>query len=122
MCIYSILRVLGLSVILYIFLFSYIDRLLFHLMQGEEICVALQTHINDVMLRRYSKARSAAGGSMNGDSSSNVKPPSVEVYEKRIQDLSKALEESQNNCIQVSRFDYYQVKCFFPIKKNSKYS
>lgn len=82
------------------------DRVLFHFMQGEEICVALQTHINDVMLRRYSKARSAASGSMNGDSSSNVKPPSVEVYEKRVQDLSKALEESQKNAIRVSSLDY----------------
>ncbi|KAJ6417450.1 hypothetical protein OIU84_003214 [Salix udensis] len=32
----------------------------FETKQGEEICVALQTHINDVMLRRYSKARTAA--------------------------------------------------------------
>nr|AFK13155.1 zwichel [Gossypium arboreum] len=70
--------------------------------QGEEICVALQTHINDVMLRRYSKARSVANGSVNGDVSNNFKPPSLEVYEKRVQDLSKAVEESQKNTNQVS--------------------
>lgn len=81
----------------------------FETKQGEEICVALQTHINDVMLRRYSKARSAASGSMNGDSSSNVKPPSVEVYEKRVQDLSKALEESQKNAIRLSE-DLHEKK------------
>ncbi|OWM68374.1 hypothetical protein CDL15_Pgr004856 [Punica granatum] len=69
----------------------------FETKQGEEICVALQTHINDVMLRRYSKARSVAGGSTNGDVSNNFKTPSMEVYEKRIQELSKAVEESQNN-------------------------
>ena len=26
--------------------------------QGEDICMALQTHINDIMMKRYSKARS----------------------------------------------------------------
>ena len=25
--------------------------------QGEDICMALQTHINDIMIKRYSKAR-----------------------------------------------------------------
>ena len=76
-------------------------------MQGEEICVALQTHINDVMLRRYSKARSAANGSLNGDlSSNNQKPPPPDVNEKRVQDLSRALEESQKKANQVSKKDY----------------
>ncbi|KAK4791821.1 hypothetical protein SAY86_032234 [Trapa natans] len=69
----------------------------FETQQGEEICVALQTHINDVMLRRYTKARSVAGGSTNGDVSNNYKTPNLEVYEKRIQDLTKAVEESQKN-------------------------
>ncbi|KAA8547628.1 hypothetical protein F0562_004057 [Nyssa sinensis] len=73
----------------------------FETKQGEEICVALQTHINDVMLRRYSKARSAATGSINGDLSANLKPPSVDVNEKRVEELSKALEESQKNANQL---------------------
>ncbi|MBA0608177.1 hypothetical protein Godav_020419, partial [Gossypium davidsonii] len=73
----------------------------FETKQGEEICVALQTHINDVMLRRYSKARSVANGSVNGDVSNNFKPPSLEEYEKRVQDLSKAVEESQKNTNQL---------------------
>ncbi|KAL6959761.1 Kinesin-like protein KIN-14E [Sarracenia purpurea var. burkii] len=74
----------------------------FETKQGEEICVALQTHINDVMLRRYSKVRSAASGSTNGDLSNNTfKPPNVDVDEKRAQDLSKALEESQKNANQL---------------------
>jgi len=73
------------------------------LLQGEEICVALQTHINDVMLRRYSKARSSSGGSsLNGDASVNSKPSNLEFYEKRIQDLSKLVEESQRSADQVS--------------------
>ncbi|GMP32289.1 hypothetical protein CsSME_00006114 [Camellia sinensis var. sinensis] len=73
----------------------------FETKQGEEICVALQTHINDVMLRRYSKARYVASGSINGDLSNNFRPPSVDVHEERIQHLSKALEESQNNANQL---------------------
>lgn len=71
-------------------------------MQGEEICVALQTHINDVMLRRYSKARSVAAGSMNGDLSNIGKPPTVEFSEKKVQDLSKTVEESQKKVDRVS--------------------
>ncbi|CDY57771.1 BnaC02g45110D [Brassica napus] len=68
----------------------------FETKQGEEICVALQTHINDVMLRRYSKARYAANSLVNGgDISCSSKPQNLEVYEKRVQDLSKAFEESQ---------------------------
>ncbi|KOM32029.1 hypothetical protein LR48_Vigan01g158500 [Vigna angularis] len=75
----------------------------FETKQGEEICVALQTHINDVMLRRYSKARSAAGaGSLNGAIPNNSsKPPNMELYEKHVQDLSKLIEESQKNADQL---------------------
>ncbi|XP_057448870.1 kinesin-like protein KIN-14I [Lotus japonicus] len=73
----------------------------FETKQGEEICVALQTHINDVMLRRYSKARSPTAGSLNEDVSSNFKPPNLELYEKRVQDLSKLVEESQSNADQM---------------------
>ncbi|XP_010928759.1 kinesin-like protein KIN-14I isoform X2 [Elaeis guineensis] len=73
----------------------------FETKQGEEICVALQTHINDVMLRRYSKARSASGGATHGDFSQTVKPPSMDVYEKRVQELSRAVEESQKNADRV---------------------
>jgi len=56
------------------------------------------------MLRRYSKARSvaASGGSLNGDISSNSKPPNMELYEKHVQELSKLIEEFQKNVDQVS--------------------
>lgn len=77
----------------------------FETKQGEEICVALQTHINDVMLRRYSKARSAsntASVNVNGDIPTNSKPPSVDASEKQAQELSKSLEESQNTAKQLS--------------------
>lgn len=84
---------------LYIFFIYYLNFL-----QGEEICVALQTHINDVMLRRYSKARSTASGSINGDLNTNLRAPNLDIYENRVQDLSKALEESQKNANHVSIF------------------
>ncbi|KAM7252506.1 hypothetical protein ACFE04_024389 [Oxalis oulophora] len=69
----------------------------FETKQGEEICVALQTHINDVMLRRYSKARTSTASSVNGDLPNNFKFQNVEVYEKKVQDLSKTVEDSQKN-------------------------
>jgi hypothetical protein len=34
----------------------------FETRQGEDICMALQTHINDIMMKRYSKVRRAGGG------------------------------------------------------------
>ncbi len=67
--------------------------------QGEDICVALQTHINDVMLRRYSRTRNVPNGHLaNGvdaGGTTNAKPPGIEVYEKHVQEMSKLLEESQ---------------------------
>ncbi|CAH9098359.1 unnamed protein product [Cuscuta epithymum] len=67
----------------------------FETKQGEEICVALQTHINDVMLRRYSKARTASNGSVITDLPNNAKMPNTDSYEKRIEELTSALEESR---------------------------
>ncbi|GER37044.1 kinesin-like protein [Striga asiatica] len=72
----------------------------FETKQGEEICVALQTHINDVMLRRYSKARAAAHGSINGNSPDIVRP-TIDINEKRVSNLSKSLEESENKVNQL---------------------
>jgi hypothetical protein len=72
-------------------------------MQGEDICVALQTHINDVMLRRYS--RSHGSGSSNASNSLDAtlvsKPPGMEGYEKRLKEMTKLLEESQRKIDQV---------------------
>ncbi|KAH9536052.1 hypothetical protein CY35_17G085800 [Sphagnum magellanicum] len=71
----------------------------FETKQGEDICVALQTHINDVMLRRYSRTRNVPNGHLaNGvdaGGTPNAKPPGIEVYEKHVQEMSKLLEESQ---------------------------
>ncbi|TVU16478.1 hypothetical protein EJB05_40046 [Eragrostis curvula] len=72
----------------------------FETKQGEEICVALQTHINDVMLRRYSKARSATTATSQNDVTQTYKPQNVEIYEKRVQELTKAVDESQKKADQ----------------------
>ncbi|KAI9113845.1 hypothetical protein K1719_015096 [Acacia pycnantha] len=45
----------------------------FETKQGEEICVALKNHINDIMLRRDSKARSSLLVLVNGDIGNNLK-------------------------------------------------
>jgi hypothetical protein len=64
--------------------------------QGKDMCVALQTHINDVMVKHLARARFISNGPLkNTGLSSNVKPPSVEVYEKRLHEMSKLLESSQ---------------------------
>ncbi|GER47024.1 kinesin-like protein [Striga asiatica] len=72
----------------------------FETKQGEEICVALQTHINDVMLRRYSKARAVAHGAINGHSSDIVRP-TIDISENRFSDMSKSLQESENKVNQL---------------------
>ncbi|KAM0878406.1 hypothetical protein ACQ4PT_034896 [Festuca glaucescens] len=75
----------------------------FETKQGEEICVALQTHINDVMLRRYSKARSGSATSTvsQNDVSQADKPANVEMYDKRVQELSREVDESQKKADQL---------------------
>ncbi|XP_022859794.1 kinesin-like protein KIN-14E [Olea europaea var. sylvestris] len=73
----------------------------FETKQGEEICVALQTHINDVMLRRYSKARAVANGSSIGHLPDNIRPHTMDIHEKRVQELSKSLEESEKKASQL---------------------
>ena len=55
------------------------------------------------MLRCYSKARYVMDGSLNEDTSNDFKPSSnLELSKKRLQELSKLVEESQMNADQVS--------------------
>lgn len=56
------------------------------------------------MLRRYSKARSATSAVSQNDVSQTYKPPNIEIYEKRVQELSKAVEESERKADLVSGF------------------
>ncbi|XP_024397614.1 kinesin-like protein KIN-14I isoform X2 [Physcomitrium patens] len=79
----------------------------FETKQGEDICVALQTHINDVMLRRYSRTRNVPNGQAQVTEPAAAvvatqKPPGIEVYEKHVQEMSKLLEESQKKIDQLA--------------------
>lgn len=77
----------------------------FETKQGEDICVALQTHINDVMLRRYSRTRNVPNGQTQAPepaAAPTPKPPGIEVYEKHVQEMSKLLEESQKKIDQLA--------------------
>ncbi|KAK9868430.1 hypothetical protein WJX84_002910 [Apatococcus fuscideae] len=53
--------------------------------QGEDICMALQTHINDIMMKRYSKAKAAQDGKAG-----QIGPQ----YEQRVAEMQKQLDES----------------------------
>eukprot|EP00798_Chlamydomonas_sp_ICE-L_P009529 gene9529-12468_t len=57
----------------------------FETRQGEDICMALQTHINDIMMKRYSKA--------------NFGPK----YEQHVASLQKSLEEAQERMQQMQK-------------------
>lgn len=60
------------------------------------------------MLRRYSKARSANSVTSQNDVNQAYKPPNIEMYEKRVQELTKTVEESQKKADQVSTFGHKQ--------------
>lgn len=59
--------------------------------QGEDICMALQTHINDIMMKRYSKAQAAAGDAQpaaaGGDANFGPK------YQAHVAELQRQLDE-----------------------------
>jgi hypothetical protein len=65
------------------------------------------------MLRRYSKARSGSATSTvsQNDVSQADKPANAEMYDKRVQELSREIDESQKKADQVS---------YFVHKENSK--
>lgn len=54
------------------------------------------------MLRRYSKTRSSPTGSLDKEISSDFKPQNLELNEKRVQELTEAVEDSQRKADQVS--------------------
>lgn len=81
----------------------------FETKQGEDICVALQTHINDVMMRRYSKAKAVsndpnAPNAVKGDPG-NAAPGTMSfshMYEKRVAEMAKVLEEANNRIAEMT--------------------
>jgi hypothetical protein len=83
----------------------------FETRQGEDICTALQTHINDIMMKRYSKAKQTS----NGDRSlpqANFGPK----YEQHVSSIQKALEETKQQLAeqekQHSQLTYERVWSF----------
>ncbi|KAK9831534.1 hypothetical protein WJX81_006588 [Elliptochloris bilobata] len=72
--------------------------------QGEDICMALQTHINDIMMKRYSKAKQMAGG--EGTAHSGTDAPAANFgpkYEAHLADLHKQLEEATQTIAAMKR-------------------
>ncbi|KAK9917170.1 hypothetical protein WJX75_001536 [Coccomyxa subellipsoidea] len=68
--------------------------------QGEDICMALQTHINDIMMKRYSKAKAMAGadGKVQASGSSEADLPPAHFgakYEQHVGALQKQLDEAK---------------------------
>ncbi len=65
----------------------------FETKQGEDICMALQTHINDIMMKRYSKAQAASGNEADGSegpTEANFGPK----YQAHIGELQRQLDEA----------------------------
>lgn len=75
----------------------------FETRQGEDICMALQTHINDIMMKRYSKAKALAQADGKqpgiGLASANFGPK----YEQHMAQLQKMLEEANKKLEEVQR-------------------
>lgn len=71
----------------------------FETKQGEEICMALQTHINDIMMKRYSKAQAASGnegGEADAPNEANFGPK----YQAHIGELQRQLDEAKEEIAQ----------------------
>ena len=61
--------------------------------QGEDICMALQTHINDIMMKRYSRAKAASGdeGAAGGPAGAEFGPK----YQAHVAELQRQLDEAR---------------------------
>ena len=66
--------------------------------QGEDICMALQTHINDIMMKRYSKVAEKAGeGGLPTDAAFGPK------YQAHVAELQRQLDEATTQLAQKTR-------------------
>ncbi|PSC75171.1 kinesin-like calmodulin-binding isoform X1 [Micractinium conductrix] len=66
----------------------------FETKQGEDICMALQTHINDIMMKRYSKAKAAQEGGADisaAPSGGDFGPK----YQQHVGELQRQLDEAR---------------------------
>lgn len=83
----------------------------FETRQGEDICVALQTHINDIMMRRYQKQQKTAGAPPAGSTVAAVASPTLlakdaaadgghnadyaQIYEKHAAEMQQVVSDAQ---------------------------
>lgn len=72
-------------------------------MQGEDICMALQTHINDIMMKRLTKAKAAmvTAGSADAAASQGASAPAGDGgygprYEAHISEMQAKLDTANN--------------------------
>jgi hypothetical protein len=72
-------------------------------MQGEDICMALQTHINDIMMKRLTKAKAAmvTAGSADAATSQGASAPTSDGgygprYEAHISEMQAKLDTANN--------------------------
>jgi len=86
----------------------------FETKQGEDICMALQTHINDIMMKRYSKAKAMAQGDgkagtgmgSGGGQDTNLglsQPNFGAKYDQHVSSLQTALEEAKARVEQMQK-------------------
>lgn len=80
----------------------------FETKQGEDICMALQTHINDIMMKRYSKSSKPMSAAPGGAQAASSGAPGTNAaaggagtsaygggkYEAHVQQVQKLLEEA----------------------------
>lgn len=70
----------------------------FETKQGEDICMALQTHINDIMMKRYSKvAASSKDGGEAGEATFGPK------YQAHIAEMQRQLDEARDAVVEKER-------------------
>lgn len=78
--------------------------------QGEDICTALQTHINDIMMKRYSKAKQSNSADRSLPQA-NFGPK----YEQHVSSIQKSLEEAKQKLADVQKSEqqlvYERVRC-----------
>ncbi|KAL0906305.1 hypothetical protein M5K25_024788 [Dendrobium thyrsiflorum] len=65
--------------------------------QGEEICFTLQAHIKDATILANSTTHNAVAKYNEGYVSEDANSQRLDMYEQRVQELSKAVEESNMN-------------------------
>jgi len=77
----------------------------FETKQGEDICMALQTHINDIMMKGYSKAKAMAAAEGKGGAGKEGLPQANfgPKYEAHVSQIQKMLEEANKRADEMAK-------------------